>query len=235
MANEINRLLEKISLDKTLMAAVEQAERTGGPVNITGLCEQQKGYLIAALSYKYGKTPVVIVSDVTRAKSLTGQLAPFTGSDIPVLKPAELSLVSAVAASHENESERTGVIAKIINNDLDAAVICAPSLLNKMPSHDEFKKKFITLSIGKAYDPVKLIADLAQRGYERVGMVSGQGEFSARGDVIDVFAPDMDQPLRISFFDDEIDQLKTFNPDDQRSIEGMKKAVICPAYLYSFA
>lgn len=234
MAKQISELLEKISLDKTLMAAMEQAARTGGPVNITGLCEQQKGYLIAALANKYDKIPVVIVSDVTRAKSLTGQLAPFTGSDIPVLKPAELSLVSAVASSHENESDRTGVVAKIVNNDLDAAVICAPSLLNKIPPPDEFKKKFIKLSIGKSYDPVKLIADLSLRGYERVGMVSGQGEFSARGDVIDVFPPDMDQPLRISFFDDEIDQLKTFNPDDQRSIEGMKKATICPAYLYTF-
>ena len=150
MANEIKEILEKISLDKTLTAAVEQAERTGGPVNITGLCEQQKGYIIAALAYKYDKKPVVIVSDVTRAKSLIGGLAPFTGSDIPVLKPAELSLVSAVASSHENESERTGVIAKLLNNDLDAAVICAPSLLNKMPPADEFKKKFITLTLGRA-------------------------------------------------------------------------------------
>lgn len=234
MANEIKEILEKISLDKTLTAAVEQAERTGGPVNITGLCEQQKGYLIAALSYKYDKKPVVIVSDVTRAKALIGGLAPFTGSDIPVLKPAELSLVSAVASSHENESERTGVIAKILNHDLDAAIICAPSLLNKMPPASDFKKKFITLTLGKAYDPVKLTADLALHGYERVGMVSGQGEFSARGDVIDVFPPDKDQPIRISFFDDEIDQLKTFNPDDQRSIEGLKKVVIAPAYLYTF-
>lgn len=234
MAKEIKELLEKISLDKTLMSAMEQAVLKGGPVNITGLCEQQKGYIISALAYKYDKKPVVIVSDITRAKALIGGMAPFTGTDVPVLKPAELSLVSAVASSHENESERTGVIAKIVNCDLDAAVICAPALLNKMPPADEFKKKFIKLTLGKAYDPVKLISDLSLSGYERVGMVSGQGEFSARGDVIDVFPPDMDQPVRISFFDDEIDQLKTFNPDDQRSIEGLKKVVICPAFLYTF-
>ena len=234
MAKEIKELLEKISQDKTLMSAMEQAVLKGGPVNITGLCEQQKGYIISALAYKYDKKPVVIVSDITRAKALIGGMAPFTGTDVPVLKPAELSLVSAVASSHENESERTGVIAKIVNCDLDAAVICAPALLNKMPPADEFKKKFIKLTLGKAYDPVKLISDLSLSGYERVGMVSGQGEFSARGDVIDVFPPDMDQPVRISFFDDEIDQLKTFNPDDQRSIEGLKKVVICPAFLYTF-
>ena len=234
MAREIKELLGRIEQDKVLMASFEKSVLSGGPVNITGLCEQQKGYLIAALAYKFGKKPVVIVSDVTRAKALSGGIAPFAGKDIPVLKPAELSLVSAVASSHENESERAGVISKLLRADFDAAMICAPALLNKMPPAANIEKKFIKLSLDKNYDPVKLVSDLSERGYERVGMVSGQGEFSARGDVIDVFPPDMDQPIRISFFDDEIDQLKTFNPDDQRSIEGMKKAVICPAYIYTY-
>ena len=79
MAKEIKELLEKISLDKTLMSAMEQAVLKGGPVNITGLCEQQKGYIISALAYKYDKKPVVIVSDITRAKALIGGMAPFTG------------------------------------------------------------------------------------------------------------------------------------------------------------
>lgn len=234
MEKEIKELLESINNDKALMASFEEAARMGGPVNITGLCEQQKGYLIAALSYRFNKKPVVVVSDVTRAKTLTGGLAPFMGGDIPVLKPAELSVVSAVASSHENESERTGVTLKIMKGEFDAALICAPALLNKMPDPSSIQKKSIKLVLGKNYDPVKLVADLAQMGYERVGMVSQQGEFAARGDVVDVFPPDMDQPLRINFFDDEVDQLKTFNPDDQRSIEGMKRAQIGPAYLYTF-
>lgn len=235
MATQVKELLEAVNRDTKLLSAFDAAARKGGPVNITGLCEQQKGYLIAALSYKFGKKPVVIVSDITRAKALTGGMAPFTGPDVPVLKPEELSLVSAVASSHEHDSERAGVISRILQNDFDAAVICAPALLNKMPSEARIRKDFIKLTLGMNYDPGKLTSDLSRRGYERVGLVSQQGEFSARGDVIDVFPPDMQMPLRISFFDDEIDQLKTFNPDDQRSVEGMKKAVICPAYIYTFS
>ncbi|MBR1797545.1 MAG: transcription-repair coupling factor [Clostridiales bacterium] len=235
MAKQIKELLSLIEKDSKLTASLDKSQRLGGPVNITGLCEQQKGYVIAAASYRCDKKPIVIVSDYTRARNLIGSLAPFTGPNIPILKPAELSLVSAVASSHEHESERTGVAAKLIKGDFDAAIICAPALLNKMPSPEGFKRKFIKLDLGKSYDPVKLTSDLQQRGYERVGMVSQQGEFSARGDVIDVFPPDMEKPIRISFFDDEIDQLKTFNPDDQRSIEGMKHAVMCPAYLYTFS
>ena len=48
-----------------------------------------------------------------------------------------------------------------------------------------------------------------------------------------MYPPDMDLPLRISFFDDEIDQLKTFNPDDQRSIEGMKKVGDLSRFIYT--
>ena len=235
MEKEISNLLERIELDKKLMSSFDAAVYNGGPVNITGLCEQQKGYLIAALANKFGKKPVVIVSDVTRAKALIGSMKPFTGGDIPILKPAELSLVSAVASSHEQESERAGVLSRIIADDLDAAVICAPALLNKMPKAQSLRKKFIKISLGLSYDPVKLTKDLSARGYERVGMVSGQGEFSARGDVVDVFPPDSDMPVRISFFDDEIDQIKKFNPDDQRSVESMKNTVICPAYIYTYS
>ena len=234
MNKDISELLGLVSNDKKLLSAFEDAARTGGPVNITGLCEQQKGYLIAALALRFDKKPVVIVSDVMRAKALSGSLAPFTGPDIPVLKPAELSLVSAVAASHENEIERTGTVSRIMRGDFDAALITASALLNKMPDAGRFKNRSIKLSLGSSYDPVKLVSDLAQRGYERVGMVSQQGEFSARGDIVDVFAPDMEKPLRISFFDDEIDQLKIFDPGDQRSTGSLKKAVICPAFLYTF-
>jgi hypothetical protein len=79
MAREIKELLGRIEQDKVLMASFEKSVLSGGPVNITGLCEQQKGYLIAALAYKFGKKPVVIVSDVTRAKALSGGIAPFAG------------------------------------------------------------------------------------------------------------------------------------------------------------
>ena len=229
MEKEIKELLESINNDKALMASFEEAARMGGPVNITGLCEQQKGYLIAALSYRFNKKPVVVVSDVTRAKTLTGGLAPFMGGDIPVLKPAELSVVSAVASSHENESERTGVTLKIMKGEFDAALICAPALLNKMPDPSSIQKKSIKLVLGKNYDPVKLVADLAQMGYERVGMVSQQGEFAARGDVVDVFSPDAHMPIRLSFFDDEIDQIKSFDPDNQRSTDSFNKITICRA------
>ena len=234
MEKGIPELLSSIENDKELVRILEERERLLRPVNLTGLCEQQKGFLIAALAHKYDRIPVVIESDVTRAKELISGLTAFTGGDIPVLKPSELSLISAVASSHEQESERAGVLSKIAGKKVDAAVILAPALLNKFPPVRKFTRKFIKVGLGASLDPVKLAGDLSDMGYERVGMVSAPGEFASRGDVLDIFPPDMETPLRISFFDDEIDQLKTFNPDDQRSIEGLKKAVICPAYIHSF-
>ena len=235
MESGLKEILELINLDRRLLSLFDEAARRAGPVNITGVCEQQKGYLIAALSYKYDKKPVIIEPDVTRAKSMIGALAPFTGNDIPVLKPAELSLVSAVAASHEQEYERAGVTSRLLRGEFDAAIICASALLNKMPKAEVFKRKSIKLELGKTYEPSDLAAHLSERGYERVGLVSAVGEFSARGDVVDVFPPDMPLPIRIGFFDDEIDQIKTFNLDNQRSVDSMKRVTICPALEYTFS
>lgn len=235
MESGLKEILELINLDRRLLSLFDEAARRVGPVNITGVCEQQKGYLIAALSYKYDKKPVIIEPDVTRAKSMIGALAPFTGNDIPVLKPAELSLVSAVAASHEQEYERAGVTSRLLRGEFDAAIICASALLNKMPKAEVFKRKSIKLELGKTYEPSDLAAHLSERGYERVGLVSAVGEFSARGDVVDVFPPDMALPIRIGFFDDEIDQIKTFNLDNQRSVDSMKRVTICPALEYTFS
>lgn len=235
MEKDLRDILELINQDRRLLSLFEEAQRMAGPTNITGVCEQQKGYLIAALSHKYDKKPVIVVPDVTRAKGLVGSLAPFIGSDIPVLKPSELSLVSALAASHEQEYERAGVISKLLKGEFDAFIICASSLLNKMPKAEGFKRKSIKLELGKTYEPTELSSHLSERGYERVGLVSSVGEFSARGDVVDVFPPDMPLPIRIGFFDDEIDQIKTFNIDNQRSVDSMRKVTICPALEYTFS
>jgi len=212
MDAQIKEILGAIERDRALEKALRSALRSGGPVNITGLCEQQKGYIAAAISLKLDKKPVIIAPDFSRARALAEGLSPFTGKNVIILKPAELSLVSAIASSFEAESERAGLLAKFMSRDFDAAIICAGALLNKQEKASVYKKKFISLKLGATHDPVDLAGELTDIGYIRASLVSAQGEFSMRGDVVDVFPPDSTLPVRLSFFDDEIDQIKYFNP-----------------------
>ncbi len=229
MEKDLKEILELINRDERLISSYQAATQTVTHLNVSGLCEQQKGYIISALSSKFDKKPVIIVSDFSRARMLSEGLTPFIDGEVVILQPSELSLVTAVASSRDTETSRVGVISKIVNRDFGAAIICAGALLTKMPSSKSFAGRMIKLKLGTVIEPESLIKKLVASGYERVGTVSAAGEFAARGDVIDVFSPDKTEPVRISFFDDEIDQIKTFDPDSQRSTDSLKQVTICPS------
>lgn len=229
MDNGIKEILELISKDETLVSSYKSALNTVTHLNVSGLCEQQKGFMVSALSHNQSKKPVIIVSDYSRARMFSEGLTPFIDGDVVILQPSELSLVTAVASSRDSELQRISVISRLLSRDFGAAIICAGALLTKMPSAKSFQNRIIKLKLGSVVDPTELIKKLTTIGYERVGTVSAPGEFSARGDVVDIFSPDKNEPVRISFFDDEIDQIKTFDANTQRSTDSLRQISICPS------
>ncbi len=92
-----------------------------------------------------------------------------------------------------------------------------------------FLEHSINLKIGKQIDFNELSKLLVESGYERVDMVEGKGEFSIRGGLLDLFPPDSIYPYRIELFGDEIDSIRTFNTESQRSIDKVKTLSIFPA------
>lgn len=230
MNKQIEEILSLIGKDSSLTGLFDECQSASRHLNISGICEQQKGYMIAALSKRAGKLPVIIVSDSARAREISLSVAPFVDGEVVTLQPSEMSLVNAVASSRDPGTERAGTITKILEKRFGAAIICAPCLTNRMIPPSLWKKKTIHIKIGQRIEPSEIALVLADTGYERVGTVSVPGEFSLRGDVLDVYAPDMMMPLRIGFFDDEIDQIKSFDIDTQRSTDVLKKASISPAF-----
>ena len=97
----------------------------------------------------------------------------------------------------------------------------------RVPPSD-FASRILDIEVGGTTDPDDMIEKLAEMGYGKVPQVMERGEFARRGDIIDIFPPDMNEPVRISFFDDEIDQLKNFDLETQRSTEMLKDVRIIP-------
>jgi len=233
MISNAKELLKRIPDDAALVEAVDSSFGTspdgGVHLNIHGMCEEQKGFLISAVADHLGKKPVVIVPDIVRARMVSKAISPFIDGDPVIIPPSMLTLVSAVASSRDEEMERTAGLARLASGNYGAAVIAAGALINKVPTLKAMSDLVISLKLGDTFDPSDLADALALNGYERVQMTSGKGEFAWRGDIIDVFPADSDVPVRISFFDDEVDQIKSFDPDSQRSLEAMTEAHICPA------
>jgi transcription-repair coupling factor (superfamily II helicase) len=87
----------------------------------------------------------------------------------------------------------------------------------------------ITLAKDSAVNRDSLFQKLQHHGYHTVPVVSGGGEMSVRGGILDVFSPDSDYPVRIEFFGDRIESLRLFNPDTQLSLEEIRSTQICPS------
>ena len=234
MDNKLIGLLSRIEDDPELVSGFCSGITTGKHFNITGLCAEQKVYVAMALARLIGRKAVFIEPDSARARTAASFCAAFTDGLVTLLTPSELSLVSAEASSRELEHMRAAALSELVRGDYGAAVITAGALLNKLEPKKVFAKRIIELKVGSELERDELISMLLLNGYENVPQVMEKGEFSVRGDIVDVYSPSYTEPVRISFFDTEIDQIKTFDRETQRSTGQLEDTVIVPSSIYAF-
>lgn len=107
-------------------------------------------------------------------------------------------------------------------------LLSVESLLPKWPSRDVAAMARFDLAQGDELNSEIVLEQLVEWGYRRVPMVTGPGEMTMRGDILDVYSPAYDKPLRLEFFGDELDALRLFNPSSQRSVETLDSASLYP-------
>lgn len=205
-------------------------------INVTGPTDSLKSFLLMALSHDTKRKPCVLVSDELRARSLQEEIKSYTGGNVLIFRQRELNLIDADASSREAELERLAVLLKICEGDFSALIITAAGAASKLMPLDTFIKRTRKVSLGQQVDRDDLVRYLLENGYERTRLVEGPGQFSQRGDIVDVVPPGMGigslderKGYRLSFFDDEIDAIKVFDMASQRSIEMVKQVLIGPA------
>ncbi|GBG96879.1 transcription-repair coupling factor [Lactococcus termiticola] len=103
------------------------------------------------------------------------------------------------------------------------------SLRTYLPSPEAYLENYLLLTLGDEYDPVELTRLLTTSGYEQTQRVMAPGEFSKRGDIIDLYPLEAEHPIRLEFFGDEIDAIKAFDVESQLSIANLDKLEIYPA------
>ena len=114
------------------------------------------------------------------------------------------------------------------NDKLTIYVISQRALLTPVPPKDYVKSLVFTIKKGQTFDPVNVAQKLSELGYLRVPRVTVRGEFTLRGEVLDIFMPGEEFAHRIVFDFDEVEQIKSFNPESQSSIENIDSLLIYP-------
>ena len=171
-----------------------------------------------------GRTPALlhIARDDARMAQLAEHLA-FFAPDVTVLQfPAWDCLPYDRVSPHRDVvAARIDTLTRLMTEPLPPAgrvvITTVNAVMQKMPAKTVFADRTLSASPGEALAPDRLTAFLVDNGYVRVETVSEPGEYAVRGGLLDVFPPGADQPLRLDFFGDELESIRTFDPLNQRS------------------
>jgi len=108
-------------------------------------------------------------------------------------------------------------------------VVPIDALLYKLPPPQTLRQALLTLTTGQVIDREALLQKLIIRGYRREQIVEAPGQFAVRGGIIDIFSVGAGAPIRLELFDDEINSLRNFEPESQRSVNEVRAVIIGPA------
>ncbi|WP_432736235.1 transcription-repair coupling factor [Maridesulfovibrio sp. FT414] len=125
-------------------------------------------------------------------------------------------------------AERWAALHGLTRGSRQSVLMTADNLLPRWPSPAVLENNYIALSKGEEMDPELLMEQAVTWGYTRTKLVSGYGEMSMRGDILDIYAPGYDLPVRLEFFGDILEEIRVFDPSTQRSKADMDEVTLLP-------
>lgn len=215
---------------------VKVIEDKKGPVAVSGLAEAQKAHFSTGLLwFEQGDTPggqrkkgLFVAPGEMQAKRLFDDFANFFGEGAVFFPSREVMLRHVDAQNYYGEQKRLEALTKISEGEYEFIVTSIDAIALKTCSREVFADKGITFAVGKVFERENLLHDLVEMGYVREEAVDGCGQFAVRGGIVDIFPSNSDCPVRIEFFDDEVDSLRLFDVETQRSLEQQDSITIYP-------
>ncbi|HHA9513143.1 TPA: transcription-repair coupling factor [Streptococcus pneumoniae] len=197
---------------------------------ILGLSTSTKALAIASSLEKEDRI-VLLTSTYGEAEGLVSDLISILGEELvyPFLVD-DAPMVEFLMSSQEKIISRVEALCFLTDSSKKGILVCniAASRLI-LPSPNAFKDSIVKISVGEEYDQHAFIHQLKENGYRKVTQVQTQGEFSLRGDILDIFEISQLEPCRIEFFGDEIDGIRSFEVETQLSKENKTELTIFPA------
>ena len=195
-----------------------------------GLSTSTKALAIASSLKKEDKI-VLLTSTYGEAEGIISDLISILGEELvyPFLVD-DSPMVEFLMSSQEKIISRVEALRFLTASSKKGVLVCniAASRLI-LPSPNAFKDSIVKITVGEEYDQNALIHQLKEIGYRKVTQVQTQGEFSLRGDILDIFEISQLEPCRIEFFGDEIDGIRSFEVETQLSKENQTELTIFPA------
>ena len=195
-------------------------------MGITGLTDEFFCVLLYSTFKRENKNILVVVNSLYEANQLYSSLLNYT-DDICLFPMDDFLTSEALAISPDLLYNRLETLNQIIEKP-SIVITNLMGYLRFLPSKSDYQQSFLDLTVGDTINPQKLVEKLVQSGYTRDTIVNKTGEFAVRGFIIDVFPVESDNAVRIEFFDDEIESIRYFDSDTQKSLLNISSVLIRP-------
>ncbi len=198
--------------------------------NATGLRGSSVALLAASAAETSNRAVLCVVPTERQAELFEQDLVFFT--DIPVLyyPGYDIPPYTPLSPDPVTVATRLTVLYKLITQDKPFIVVAScEALLRLVIPRQKLAGLAELVMIGEESDQEELVSKLSDAGYESMALVQSVGDFSVRGGIIDVFPPGFQNPVRLDFFGDTVESIRSFDPVSQRSIEQLEEVVFLPA------
>ncbi len=231
----VRELLADLERSSPFEQATRHLSLGRGRRRVSGLTATARALYLPLLARAARLPALVLVADNKAAESLfltvraacelTGALAPERV--VKLLAPDVLPF-EHLSPHAEVQESRAAALWKIATDAASIVIAPVEAAAQKLFRADYYAGLARTLRRGEEHDLHELTTHLASVGYDAVDLVEMPGQFTRRGGILDVYPPEAERPVRLEFFGDEIESLRRFDPDTQRSLQPLDEAVLLP-------
>lgn len=228
MFNSVLRAFAKSPLTTELI----QKLNTSHKLNLQGVARLPKGLVTAAITQSEQKNLLVVCSTLEEAARWMANIEVMGYKQVFFYPTTEASPYDSFNSESEMIWGQMQTLSSLIGHDVTsfplAVVTTERALQPHLPPSSVFADYCLNLTKGMTLDSKKIDLNLAKMGYERVNLVETEGQWSKRGDLIDIFPVSAELPIRLEFFGDELENLREFDPVSQRSLDHIEEFSLTP-------
>lgn len=200
-----------------------------GKGNIVVNDVSDEALLLTSAFLKLKRNIVVVKANQYEANMLYQKVMLLNEKDVSLFAVDESYRIEALAASPELLGQRIDTMYQLTKNEPRILITHSQAIIRYLPTKQLFIDNCLKIKVGMQIDIYDLKASLLKSGYQSIIRVDQPFYFSKRGGVIDVFSIQYENPIRIEFFDDEIESIRFYNQNTQRTIENINEITILPA------
>ena len=230
----MNFLIEDLKKANKFLEYVEDVKNKYSPIILSGLSSVGKIHLVEATREYTNKNICLVTYNELQARKIVQDLKYFS-SNVFYFPKREIASYDYVAESKDLPYERIETLNKIFEQDKNnksakiIVVTTIEAIMQKMITKKDIYQNILEFKLGKSLDLDKLKQDLIHLGYERSDIVDGKGQFSVRGGILDI-GTTKTQGIRIEFWGDEVDSIRSFSITSQRTNKMLEEARIYPSH-----